>query len=212
LEPSLLSTLQFDWPPLIEWWAFALAIIYVILAARNSEWCWPFAFVSSCLWAWQVWFAYDLLFDAALNVFYAVMAIWGAWRWWRQDDTNTNVQISTFSWSQHALIIGFGVSLTFVLGYVAAQISLAAMTYLDAFTTVFSVFATFMLIERKLENWLYLLVMDVLYVYLYLQRGSLVFAGLFVIYCILAIAGFVSWRKMQRAQKVGREYQNSGTN
>lgn len=189
-------------PAAIELWACALAILYVILAARNSAWCWPFAFVSSCLWAWQVWFTYDLLFDAALNVFYAVMAIWGAWRWWRQHDSNTDVQISTFSWSQHALIIGFGVSLTLVLGYVAAQTTAASMTYLDALTTIFSIFATFMLIERKLENWIYLLVMDILYVYLYIQRGSLIFAGLFAVYCLLAVVGYMQWKKMQRTQKL----------
>lgn len=187
-------------PPAIELWACVLAVIYVVLAARNSAWCWPFAFVSSCLWAWQVWFAYDLLFDAGLNVFYAVMAIWGAWRWWKRADDPAEDLITTFTPKQHGLIIGFGVSLSLLLGYMAVNLTSAAMTYLDALTTVFSVFATFMLIERKLENWIYLLIMDVLYVYLYIQRGSVVFAGLFVIYCVLAIGGFFAWKKLMRTQ------------
>ena len=189
-------------PAAIELWASGLAIIYVVLAARNSAWCWPFALISSCLWAWQVWFAYDLLFDAGLNIFYAVMAIWGAWRWWKKDNAPSEERISTFTLQQHGLIIGFGVSLSLLLGYIASTTTVAAMTYLDALTTVFSVLATFMLIERKLENWMYLLVMDILYVYLYVQRGSLVFAALFVVYCVLAVVGFFAWRKIMRVQAI----------
>ncbi len=188
-------------PPLIEWWAVGLAIIYVVLAAKNSAWCWPFAFISSCLWAWQVWFAYDLLFDAGLNIFYAIMALWGAWRWQSQANEETGKSITTLSVRQHLFVIGFGVSLSLILGYIASQTTGAAMSYLDALTTVFSIMATFMLIERKLENWIYLLVMDVLYIYLYLQRGSMIFAALFVVYCILAVVGFMTWKKIRIGQQ-----------
>ncbi len=202
MEPDLLSTFELTMPPAIEWWAVGLAIIYVILAARNSAWCWPFAFVSSCLWAWQVWFAYSLLFDAALNIFYAVMAIWGAWRWLTHAGGHTDDSITTISTKQHLLTIGFGVSASILLGYFASVTTIAALSYLDALTTVFSIMATLMLIERKLENWIYFLVMDIIYVYLYLDRGSVIFAGLFVVYCIMAVIGYLNWKKIRANQVI----------
>ena len=200
MESDILPTFDLAIPPAIEWWAVGLAIIYVILAARNSAWCWPFAFVSSCLWAWQVWFAYNLLFDAALNIFYAAMAIWGAWRWWYSTGQRSDDSITSMSTRQHLLAIGFGVSSSILLGYIASVSTIAALSYLDALTTVFSIMATFMLIERKLENWIYFLVMDILYVYLYLDRGSLIFAILFVVYCIMAAIGYVNWKKIRATQ------------
>ena len=175
-------------------------MIYVVMAARNSAWCWPFAFISSCLWAWQVWFAYNLLFDAGLNIFYAVMAIWGLWLWWKTDGTTAEKPITSLTTKQHMLLIGFGVSVSLLLGYIASVTTTAAMSYLDALTTVFSVMATFMLIERKIENWIYLLVMDIIYVYLYIQRGSLIFAALFAVFCVLAILGYFSWKRIHRTQ------------
>jgi len=199
VEPETLQPLL-SIPPAIEWWATGLAVVYIVLAARNSAWCWPFAFVSSCLWAWQVWFAYDLIFDAGLNIFYAIMAIWGAWRWLKSKGEDPEVLISTLPVKQHILIIGFGVSLSILLGYIASVSTVAAMTYLDSLTTVFSVMATFMLIERKAESWIYLFVMDIIYVYLYVERGSLIFAILFVIYCVLALVGYFNWKKIERTQ------------
>lgn len=128
------------------------------------------------------------------------MAIWGAWRWWKNADGSTDVLMSSVTTQQHGLFIGFGVSLSLLLGYIASVTTVAAMTYLDALTTVFSVLGTFMLIERKVESWIYLLVMDIIYVYLYIQRGSLIFAGLFVVYCVLAVVGYLNWKKIKHAQ------------
>jgi len=190
--------------PLIEWIAVVLAIIYVVLAARASAWCWPFAFVSSCLWSYQVYIAYDLYFDAALNVFYAVMALVGLWQWQRsrakQNIPEQPLAIRSMRATEHLAWIGGGALVT-VLGVVLAKAyTEAALPLPDATTTVYSIIGTILLIQRKLENWLYLLAMDVVYVWLYLDRGSVLFAGLFVVYCILAVYGYLSWRQRMQGQ------------
>ena len=189
--------------PLIEWVAVLLALIYVILAARNSVWCWPFSFVSSCLFAWQVYYAYGLYFDTALNVFYALMALWGLWSWLNASGTNASsepLKIRSQRWQAHLLWIGSGLVLTLLFWVLAKAYTEAQRPFWDALTSIFSVFATVMLIRRKVENWIYLLVMDLIYVVLYWERGSVLFASLFVLYSILALHGYRSWRKMMRLE------------
>ena len=70
----------------------------------------------------------------------------------------------------------------------------AALPTLDAATTVFSVLATFLLIGRRLGNWLYFFVVDLVYVYVYLDRGSLIFAATFLVYAVMAVYGYRAWR------------------
>ncbi len=189
--------------PAIEWLACGLAFAYVTLAARNSAWCWPLAFVSSLIWAYQVWYAYGLLFDAALNVFYAVMAVVGLARWlgWFGRTAafaktgHTAPTISRMPARAHLIVLAIGSALSVGLYVLAKAHTSAQLAGPDALTTVFSVLATFLLIDRKLENWLYFIVIDAAYVWIYLERGSVVFAGTFVIYTVMAVVGWRSWNR-----------------
>ncbi len=184
----------------IEVIAVVLALVYVVLASLNSPWCWPFAFVSSALVSYQVWFAYRLLFDAGLNIFYAAMAVVGLWRWQTRRAARGPERvkpITALSLREHAYIIAGGLAVSLLCGVLAQAYTKVSFPYLDALTTVFSVVGTFLLVERKLENWLYLLAMDVLYVYLYSAKGSALFAGLFVVYTLLAGVGYYNWRRLR---------------
>ena len=189
--------------PAVEWVACGLSFAYVYLAGRNSAWCWPLAFGGSCLWAYQVWTAYDLYFDTALNVFYAAMAVVGLWRWRRSDRAGVEdadaLPITRMSRREHALVIGGGVVASALLTVLAQAFTTAALPAADATTTVFSVLATFLLIGRRLENWLYFVVIDVAYVLIYLERGSVIFALTFAIYAAMAVYGYRAWRWEMRA-------------
>ena len=179
--------------PVIEWVACGLSFGYVYLAGRNSVWCWPLAFVGSCLWAFQVWTAYDLYFDTALNIFYAAMAVLGLSRWYLGAG-GAEVMISRMKLREHAAVVGGGVVASVALTVLAQAFTTAALPAADATTTVFSVLATFLLIGRRLENWIYFIVIDVAYVWIYLERGSVVFALTFAIYTAMAAWGYRQWR------------------
>ncbi len=64
----------------IEIIAAVLAVVYLLLAIRQSIGCWAAAFVSSCLYVW-VLFGARLYMESVLNAFYAAMAIYGYWQW-----------------------------------------------------------------------------------------------------------------------------------
>ena len=64
----------------------------------------------------------------------------------------------------------------------------------DAATTGLSLAAQFMLNKRWLHNWLVWIIVDAGYVGLYLAKGLVPTALLYLIFIGIAVAGYRSWR------------------
>ena len=76
-----------------------------------------------------------------------------------------------------------------------ANYTYADFAYLDTFTTVFAVFATYMLTKKILENWLYWIVIDSVSIYIYINKGFYLTAVLFAFYTVLAFIAYNNWKK-----------------
>ncbi|MCB9284960.1 MAG: nicotinamide mononucleotide transporter [Lewinellaceae bacterium] len=178
-----------------EWAAVIGAILYLLLAARNNPWCWVWGIISCIFWAYAAFALYGLYIDGALQIFYIFISIFGIYEWKYGGKDHQELPISRLTWKQHIWIWVGGLALSWVLGAFFAAYTSAAATYLDAFTTVFSVIITFMVIRKKIENWLYWFLIDSVYVYLYWSRGGFLIALLFVVYLVIVVFGYLSWRK-----------------
>ena len=171
------------------------AIIYLILAARENIWCWFFGIISCSFWAWAAYYLYNLQIDSLLQIFYVAISFWGLYQWKFGSQEKRELPITRLSRREHLVTIGGGLLLSGLVGWLYANYTTASATYLDAFTTVFSVLITFMVIHKKLENWLYWIVIDGIYIYLYWTRGGYLFSILFVAYIVIAILGWLEWQK-----------------
>lgn len=191
----------------LDWIITITALIYVFLAARNNSWCWVFGGISCALWGYVDIAQYQLYSDAALQAFYVVMAGIGIYRWQFEKtgagEKRSVLPISRMSVTHHAIMIGGALLSGYLLGYFVSQNFPAAATYPDAITTTASVGATFLLLNRKLENWLYWIVIDLAYVGIYWSRGASLLALIMVIYVGTAIYGYVNWRNMFQKREVG---------
>ena len=187
-------------PPL-EGAGVLFGVLYLVLAIRESLWCWPAAFMSSVLTI-VVMFGARLYSEAALNVFYAAIAVYGwyQWRYGGRRSGESELPISVWPLKNHMLAIGGSVALSAALGWLMSRHTDAAYPYLDAFVTVSSIVTTYMVARKLLENWLYWLVVDSLSMYLYWQRGLNLYVGLFGIYLVLVVIGLVRWHRDWRAQ------------
>ncbi len=200
--------------PWLELVAMLLALVYVILAAIGSIWCWPAAFISTALYT-VIFYDVLLLMDSALNAYYLVMAVYGYWLW--QKNSSTNAQQNSLrrgqqkssalaiiswqaSWHLRACVILTVIS--FALGYVMANYTSASFPYIDTFTTVFAVFATYLVAQKVLENWLYWLVIDFVSIYLYLEKGLMPTAVLFMIYVVIAAYGYLKWQNLFKQNQI----------
>lgn len=170
------------------------SLLYVILAAKESIWCWPAAIVGTSV-SIYVFYDSNLKAESALNIFYLLMAVYGWYEWKYGSKKQDELPISQWPFKYHIINIVVSGVLTYVLGIYLIDIG-SANPFVDAFTTVFALVATFMVARKVLENWVYWIVVDAVAVYLYISRDLYLFALLSVVYTIIAIVGFVNWRRI----------------
>jgi len=185
-----LNNIDFNWNT-IESVAVFFSILYVILAAKESILCWGAAVISVILYIY-ICFSAQLYPETGLQIFYLFMAFYGYYNWNKKEQS---LQISEWSISKHLLILIVGATLTFLMGFYFTAYTNTKMPIVDSFTTVFSIFATYMVVKKILGNWLYWIVIDAVSVYLYFSRDLHLTSLLFIAYTIIAIFGYFSWIK-----------------
>lgn len=175
--------------------AVALGLLYVVLAAAGSRWCWPAGGLSAALLAWVSWRAH-LPMQALLQLWYVAMALYG-WRRWSAPET---ARIGFWSWRAHALAVGAALLASVPLARLLAGELQSAWPYLDTSTTLLSLVATWLTARMRLENWIYWIVIDAVLVGLYAAQGLRATAGLFIVYLVVCVIGLRTWSRRYRSQ------------
>ena len=169
-------------------------ILYIILAAKENVWCWLAASISVSLY---MYINYDLGYysQAALQIFYLFMAIYGYVMWNKLDPE----RIKEWSAKKHLFIIFIGSIITFIIGFILTEyVESSEQPLIDSLTTVFSVFACYMVAKKVLGNWLYWIVIDSLIIYLYYIQGEFILVLQFLVYIIIAVYGYFSWMQKMK--------------
>lgn len=198
---ELLSKLINDWQLMhsVELTATILALAYVILALKQSIWCWPAALLSTLLFTHVMWDS-ALLSDAFLHLYYAGMAIYGWWRWQKLTKQSGEQPVFEWRWQRHVLLIVITALSGLILGYVMANYTHADFAWIDAQTTAFSLVATWLVAKKLVSNWLYWVVIDAVCIFVYAQKHLFFLTVLFMLYTVIAVVGFFVWRSHYRRQ------------
>ena len=175
----------------IEIIAVVFSILYVILVANENIWCWLCAAISVSLYIY-ICYSAKLYLETGLQIFYFIMAIYGYLQW---NKPKKEIIISTWSLQRHLIILGVVIIASLLLGKLFEIYTDAALPIIDSFTTIFSLFATYMVTKKILENWIYWIVIDIVSVFLYFSRDLQLTAGLFTTYTIISVFGYLSWKK-----------------
>jgi nicotinamide mononucleotide transporter len=183
--------------PASEWLAAGLALGYLGLAIRQNPWCWLFA-VASAMFYLAVFARAGLVMQAALQVFYAGMSVYG-WRSWRGSASRAPRAVSRWTARQHALAWAAIAAVALVNGWAITRGAMASwVPYVDAAIAWGSVLATWMVARKVLENWLYWVVLDFAMALLAAWQGLAATALLFLLYTALALRGYWQWRRDER--------------
>ncbi|MCJ7558617.1 MAG: nicotinamide riboside transporter PnuC [Gammaproteobacteria bacterium] len=181
----------------LELTAVVLAIAYLLLAVRENLWCWGAAFVSTVIYLY-LFFAARLYMESVLQVFYLFMAVYGWQQWRRGENDERHLDVSTWPLSVHLRAVACIIALSVASGWMLASYTQAAFPYLDSFTSWGAVWTTYLVTRKKLENWLYWIVIDSVGIYLYELRGLQLTAALFALYVVISIFGYVSWLRVSK--------------
>lgn len=188
---------------LVEILATLSGLAYVILLVRENIICWPFGIAGSVL---SIYLFVDgkLYSEAALYSYYVMMGAWGWIRWSRREAAHRN-PVVRFGPSAHLGIIAVSSVGALALGAFFANYSDAQRPYVDAFTTAFSFAATYMEVKKVLETWFYWIVLNVVSIWLYMDRSLDIYAALICVYAVLSVWGLVHWQRVYRLQQSGAE-------
>jgi nicotinamide mononucleotide transporter len=187
----------------------------VWLSTRENVWSWIVGLVNVCL-AFVMFFQIQLYPDMFLQVFFFITNIIGFWQWKfpkaAEANSNDELQITKLSVRHFSLITAAGIAGTLALGSFSKNLheiapkvfSLpSAFPYMDSFTTVMSIVATFMLIRKKVEAWWIWLGVDVIATYMYYMKDVKLYALLYFVFVIIAVFGALEWTRRYKAQKSG---------
>ncbi|WP_018694301.1 nicotinamide riboside transporter PnuC [Algicola sagamiensis] len=173
--------------------AMLLSITYLLLAMRQNSLCWFAAFASTSIYLvifWEV----NLLMDSILQFYYLIMAVYGLYIWQFSQKEKTMLRIQSWSFKKHSIFIISLACISLILGFMMDNYTQADFPYIDSATTCFSVFTTYLVAQKVLENWLYWIVIDSVSVYIYFEKSLILTAFLFVLYTVLVIFGYFQWK------------------
>jgi len=183
----------------IEWLAVISSIIYVILAAKRLILCWLFAFIGSALFVYLCYIG-NLYIESVLQLFYVAMALVG-WFTWKNSNSD-NSPIKKWGSNKHLINILLSGFLALLIGCVFDKYTAQANPYIDSFTTCYSLSATYMVTRKIIGNWIYWIAIDLVSIYLYAQRDYYLTAVQYGLFTLLAIYGYMVWRKEYNLQKL----------
>ena len=178
--------------------AVVFGLAYLILIMFKIRIGWLFAAVSTGIYI-VLSYQRALYIESILQIFYFIMAFVGFFLW----KTSKKEQLIIFKWSlfNHSKVLFSGGLLCFLLGFGFQKWTSQADPYLDAFTTVFSLIATFLTAKRVLSNWLYWIVIDAALVVLYFSNGLVLTSYHYGFYTLLALIGYFKWLNYYKKQK-----------
>ncbi|MEL0183548.1 MAG: nicotinamide riboside transporter PnuC [Bacteroidota bacterium] len=176
--------------------AVIFGLLSVWFSKNNNILVYPTGMISTSIFTYLL-FKWGLLGDMMINAYYFIMSIYG-WYIWTRKKNNIVTPISKISnYEKKISLFIFISSLIFVYGIYNYFDKWGSLTsYIDNITTAIFFVGMWLMAKRKIENWVFWIIGDVISVPLYFYKG-LTFTSLqYFIFTIIAISGYYSWKKI----------------
>ncbi len=175
--------------------AVVTGLAYVLLTVRRNRWGWLAGGISSLILAVLAAQSH-LPMQSGLQVWYVLMSVYG-WLQWSQPAAG---RIVLWSAGRHLTGVIASLAVAALVARWLATETQAAWPMLDAATTTLSLFATWQVARMVRENWLYWIIIDAVSLVLYAAQGLVLTAVLFATYLVVAVAGYIAWRRQWQQQ------------
>ncbi len=179
----------------IELAGVVLSLLYLVLSIRQNIFLWPVGLLSAFMYV-IVFFESKFYADMGLNVYYFFISIYG-WVNWSRKPAGESKELPVTSMGSRGwgIVILLIIVLFFLLGFILDRFTDSPIPYWDAFTTAGSIVATYLLTRKVIGHWIIWIVVDLVSMGLYIYRGLLPTAVLFLVYTGMAVIGYRQWRK-----------------
>ena len=181
-----------------------LGIIYLVLEYRASIALWIVGIIMPALDIYLYW-THGLYGDAGMAVYYTLAAVYGYAVWQfgkKQGQTDkqplpvTHMRKSLYLPAFVFFVVAWGVTY-----YVLKEFTNSTVPLLDAFTNAMSFVGLWALARKYVEQWLFWIAVDAICFYLYIIKGIPFKAGLYGLYTVIAVMGYLKWKRMAANNK-----------
>lgn len=174
--------------------SFSLAIAMVLLNIRQSPWAWLFAIASAGLYA-IVFFRTGIYGDMALQFVFIAVSLWGLYQWLFGGPGHQGVAVMRLSGQGWVIVAVAWGAIYAMVAWLLHTFTDSNVAHIDAFLTAGSLVAQFLLTRKILENWHMWMLIDSLYIGLYLYKDLHLTALLYGLFVLLAISGLRVWKR-----------------
>ena len=191
--------MDLDFLKLIEIVGLFTSLAYVIGAILEKKWCWYFGIIATITYGISTYF-HQLYGEFTLQLFYLGMSFYGLSQW---NKTTKDAVLSLekenvfISWSATNFLIKnilIGSILSFII-YLSLVYFSGSFPFWDAITSGFGIMATYLTAKKKIENWIFWILIDIVLSGILYLKGMPFYAALYVFYTIFAVLGFYKWHK-----------------
>lgn len=178
-----------------------LGLLYLWLEYKANIWVWIVGAIMPMVHG-VLYLSSGIYADAAMQLYYVAAGIYGLCVWLRgskREEKRVDIQFTPRKWI-FSLVLVYLV-LHVVLYFMLSEFTDSRVPFFDSMSTALSIVAMWMLSRKLVEQWLVWLVVDMISVGLYLYKGIPITAMLYTLYCALAVAGYMRWRRQVLIKK-----------
>lgn len=186
---------------ILEFIVFVFGIISVVYAKKENILVYPTGIICTVITIYLLYRA-QYFGDMMMNIYYSIMSIYGWWNWSRIKNSRYIVLITRTNKKEY-LIASFFFLLTIGITYTVYKMNLDSLeipNYIDIFTSGIFFTAMWLMANKKIESWIFWVIGDIITVPLYSYRGLGMLSLQYLIFLILAIQGYLEWKKTLNKQ------------
>ena len=181
----------------LELFAVIMNITSVVYAKKNNILVYPTGLIGTGIFVY-ILLNFSLLGDTIINAYFFSMSIYGWYFWSRKKDKVFINQVSTINRNEIKYLFILAISslifIYFVYDYFDKWNNWTA--YVDNVTTAIFFIAMWLMAKRKVESWIFWIIGDLITVPLYFYKGLTISSIQYIIFLILAVLGYISWKKI----------------
>ena len=172
-------------------------LLSVWFAKKDNILVFPTGLVSTFIYAYLLW-QWELLGDSMINVYYFVMSIYGWYHWTRKKGSQVEFPIAVMKNKEKGIaVVLFMTTIIFVvLVYFYFNKFTNWYSYIDTFLTAIFFVGMWLMAKRKIENWIFWIIGDIISIPLYFAKGFTFTSLQYLIFTIVAIYGYLEWKKI----------------
>ena len=190
----------------IEIFGLCAGTLSIALLIKQNIWTWPIG-IAYTLASLYIFFTAKLYADFALHVFFLFMSFYG-WYYWLQGNSTFDSELPVSRESKKVLAYSIIICVLAIIlaSNLFTMYTDAELPYWDNTTSILSVLAIWLQSRKKIESWVFWLIIDILSVGIYFYKDLYLYSLLYSIYVAMAFFGYATWLKSYRNEQRNRRY------